>query len=134
MFLGTPHHGAPLERAGNWIDMLLGTTRSTAPFARLVRLRSAGITDLRHGNLLDRDWHGHDRFQRQTDSRQPVPLPEGIACNAVAATTAAGPGRRAVLPGDGLVPLRSALGQHDDPRRRLMFIGGSPTPPAIWLF
>src|SRR5690606_31877199 len=22
-FIGTPHHGAPLERGGNWIDMLL---------------------------------------------------------------------------------------------------------------
>jgi hypothetical protein len=25
------------------------------------------------------------------------------------------------LTGDGLVPLRSALGQHDDPQRRLVF-------------
>ena len=23
VFLGTPHHGAPLERGGNWVDMLL---------------------------------------------------------------------------------------------------------------
>ena len=27
VFLGTPHHGAPLERGGNWVDMLLGVER-----------------------------------------------------------------------------------------------------------
>ena len=26
VFLGTPHHGAPLERAGHWIDIVLGAT------------------------------------------------------------------------------------------------------------
>ncbi|OQY72580.1 MAG: permease, partial [Rhodocyclaceae bacterium UTPRO2] len=26
VFLGTPHHGAPLERGGNWIDLLLGAS------------------------------------------------------------------------------------------------------------
>ena len=62
VFLGTPHHGAPLERAGNWVDLLLGATPYAAPFARLGKLRSAGITDLRHGNLLDEDWVGRDRF------------------------------------------------------------------------
>jgi hypothetical protein len=45
-----------------------------------------------------------------------------VACYTVAATTAA---RRSALAdrliGDGLVPLRSALGQHDDVRRNLAF-------------
>jgi hypothetical protein len=122
VFLGTPHHGAPLERAGNWIDAVLGSTPYSAPFARLGQLRSAGITDLRYGHVLDADWQGHDRFQSQPDRRQPVPLPEGVACHAVAATTAAQRGALADrLLGDGLVPLRSALGQHDDPRRSLVF-------------
>ncbi|MCB2027281.1 MAG: alpha/beta hydrolase, partial [Rhodoferax sp.] len=44
VFLGTPHHGAPLERAGNWVDVLLGSTPWSAPFGRLARLRSSGIT------------------------------------------------------------------------------------------
>ncbi len=26
VFLGTPHHGAPLERAGNWVEVVLGST------------------------------------------------------------------------------------------------------------
>lgn len=122
MFLGTPHHGAPLERAGNWVDVILGSTPFTAPFAKLGQLRSAGITDLRYGHVLDADWQGHDRFHRKPDSRQLVPLPEGVACYAVAATMA--PKRGALadrLIGDGLVPLHSALGQHDDPQRSLVF-------------
>ena len=122
VFLGTPHHGAPLERAGNWIDEILGSTPYSAPFARLGQLRSAGITDLRYGHVLDTDWQGHDRFRRKPDSRAHLPLPEGVACFAVAATTAPRRGTLADrLFGDGLVPLHSALGQHDDPRRNLVF-------------
>jgi len=26
VFLGTPHHGSPLERAGNWVDVVLAST------------------------------------------------------------------------------------------------------------
>ncbi|MEP6678485.1 MAG: alpha/beta hydrolase, partial [Betaproteobacteria bacterium] len=78
VFLGTPHHGAPLERHGNVVDRLLGVSRYTAPFARLGRLRSAGITDLRYGNLLDEDWMGRDRFARPGDVRRAVPLPAGV--------------------------------------------------------
>ena len=122
VFLGTPHHGAPLERAGNWIDGVLGSTPFSKPFAKLGQLRSAGITDLRYGHVLDADWVGHDRFQRKPDSRQPLPLPQGVACYAVAATAA---GKRSPLAdrvmGDGLVPLASALGQHPDPIRQLNF-------------
>lgn len=122
VFLGTPHHGAPLERAGNWIDVLLGSTPYSRPFAKLGQLRSAGVTDLRYGHVLDADWQGHDRFRRQPDRRTPLPLPETVACFTVAATLAAR--RSAVadrLIGDGLVPLPSALGQHDDAQRQLHF-------------
>lgn len=122
VFLGTPHHGAPLERAGNWVDVLLGATPYSKPFVKLTTLRSAGITDLRYGHVVDEDWIGHDRFRRSPDRREPVPLPSGVACHAVAATMAA---KRSVLAdrltGDGLVPLRSALGQHDDARHALAF-------------
>ena len=129
VFLGTPHHGAPLERAGNWVDVILGSTPYTRPFARLAQLRSAGITDLRYGHVLDSNWQGHERFRRKPDSRAPLPLPEGVACYAVAATTAA---KRSLLAdrllGDGLVPLHSALGQHDDDRHTLAF-----PKPAQWI-
>ena len=122
VFLGTPHHGAPLERAGNWLDVILGSTPYTAPFSRLAQLRSAGVTDLRYGHVLDEDWQGRNRFARSPDRRTPLPLPEGVSCFTVAATLAA---KRSLLAerlvGDGLVPLRSALGQHDDARRSLDF-------------
>ena len=87
VFLGTPHHGAPMERGGNWIDALLGVSPYSAPFARLGKIRSAGITDLRYGNLIHEDWQGRDRFARG-DRRRFVPLPEGVRCYAIAATTA----------------------------------------------
>ena len=122
VFLGTPHHGSPLERAGNWVDVLLGSTPYSRPFAKLGQLRSAGITDLRYGHVLDADWQGHDRFRRKPDSRVHLPLSAGVACFAVAATTAAqrSPVADRLL-GDGLVPLHSALGQHDEPKRCLNF-------------
>jgi len=122
VFLGTPHHGAPLERAGNWIDLLLGSTPWSAPFTRLTQLRSAGITDLRYGFVTDADWQGRERFRRAPDRRTVLPLPAGVACYTVAATTAS---KRSLLAdrllGDGLVPLHSALGQHADHTRSLPF-------------
>lgn len=119
VFLGTPHHGAPAERLGNWVNVVLGAAPFTGPLARLPRIRSAGVTDLRHGNLLDADWHGTDRFGRGPDRRQPVPLPRGVRCLAVAASMAKGPD--APSRGDGLVPVDSALGRHRDPERALSF-------------
>ena len=116
VFLGTPHHGAPFERGGHWVDIILGVSPYTAPFARLGKIRSAGVTDLRYGNLLDADWVDRDRFARSRDRRTPVPMPAGVECYAIAATTgdAAGDAKDRIL-GDGLVPLASALGRHADP-------------------
>ena len=120
--LGTPHHGAPLERGGNWVDVILGATPYATPFARLGKIRSAGITDLRYGNVLDEDWEGRDRFVRVRDTRQFVPLPDGVRSYSMAATTGKKPGDiRDRLVGDGLVPMSSALGRHEDSRRSLSF-------------
>ena len=122
VFVGTPHHGAPLERGGNWVDTLLGSNAYSAPLARLGKIRSAGITDLRFGNLVDEDWNGRDRFEHGGDLRVPVPLPEGVACYAIAATTGkAGSNLGDRLIGDGIVPLASALGRHPDPRLAVAF-------------
>ena len=122
VFLGTPHHGAPLERAGNWVDVILGSTPWSRPFARLGHLRSAGITDLRYGHVQEADWQGHDRFRKRPDARHHLPLPTGVACYTVAATLARQRSPMAErLVGDGLVPLRSALGQHEQAERTLEF-------------
>ena len=116
VFLGTPHHGAPLERGGHWLEVLLGASPATAALARLGKLRSAGIMDLRHGCLVDEDWVGQEGWTGTRDRRRGLPLPAGVRCFAIGATLAARPG----LPGarslgDGLVPLDSALGRHPDP-------------------
>ncbi|MBK9032294.1 MAG: alpha/beta hydrolase [Myxococcales bacterium] len=117
--LGSPHHGAPLERHGNLFERALGVSRYSAPLARLGKLRSAGVTDLRYGNVLDEHWAGVDRFAPGADQRSPAPLPDGVACHAIAATTARAPVERP--PGDGLVPVDSALGRHPRPELTLAF-------------
>ena len=119
VFLGTPHHGSPLERGGNWVDVLLGVSPYSAPLARLGKIRSAGVTDLRYGNVLQQHWQGRDRFQFGKDKRSPLPLPDGVACYAIAGV--AGPGKIGELAGDGLVPSDSALGIHDDAALALAF-------------
>ena len=118
VFLGTPHHGAPLERAGNWLHRVMDLSPYVAPFTRLSRLRSEGITALRHGNLLAADWQGGSRFHHG-DRRTPVPLPAGVPCYAIASTAGA-PGSPGSLLGDGLVPVDSALGHH---KRRAFDLG-----------
>ncbi len=43
IFIGTPHHGAPLERGGNWVDVLLGASR-------VLRAAGAAGEDPQRGN------------------------------------------------------------------------------------
>jgi pimeloyl-ACP methyl ester carboxylesterase len=121
VFLGTPHHGAPLERGGNWVHLLTDLSVYSAPFSRLAKIRSAGITDLRHGSVLDDDWDGHDRFAHGVALPQMPTLPATVKCFAVAATIGKREGDLAdrLLAGDGLVPLRSGLAEHADPARTL---------------
>jgi pimeloyl-ACP methyl ester carboxylesterase len=109
--LGTPHHGAPLERAGHLADRLLTLSPYSAPIARLGGSRSAGIRDLRHG---------HVRPAGPRGERHPVPLPQDVSCHAIAATrTAAGSSGR--QRSDGLVPVASALGHHKRAEHALAF-------------
>lgn len=108
VFLGTPHHGAPLEQGGHGLDVLMGLSPYSVPLTRLSRARSAGISDLRYGAV--------------SASGHTVPLPSGVQCYAAAALLAA---KRSLLSGrlvgDGLVPLDSALGRHRDVNRSLKF-------------
>ncbi|MDC8016133.1 esterase/lipase family protein [Tahibacter soli] len=108
--LGTPHHGAPLERGGHAIDRLLEAHPLVAPFARIGRLRSRGIADLRHGRVLEDD----------ADAAAHVPLPPDVAFHAIAASIGGADGTLVdAVVGDGLVPVDSALGVHGDPSRDL---------------
>jgi pimeloyl-ACP methyl ester carboxylesterase len=106
VFLGTPHHGALLERGGHGLDILMDLSPYSIPLTLLSKARSAGITDLRHGTISA----GEDF----------VPLPLGVKCYAAAAVRAA---KRSLLServiGDGLVTPDSALGRHTDSERML---------------
>jgi hypothetical protein len=118
--LGTPHNGAPLERIGHWVEEVLGGVHFAAPLARLGKVRSAGITDLRHGFMRDEDWQGI--ASSKVRGRKPEPLPRGVRCFALAAST--GKHRadlKGRLIGDGLVPVHSALGHHANPALALGF-------------
>jgi pimeloyl-ACP methyl ester carboxylesterase len=114
--LGTPHHGAPLERGGHRLDYVLELSPYAAPFTVLGRARSAGITDLRYGSIT-------------ADPDEFVPLPDDVECHALAATLGKRRGMVAdKLLGDGLVPLDSALGRHALPARTL-----SIPPDRQWI-
>jgi hypothetical protein len=116
VFLGTPHQGVPLERIGHWLEVLWVKTLVTAPFAKVGKVRSAGITDLRYGYLLDEDWRGRDRFAGEPSVHQSLPLPAWVSCFAIAAALGdADAGLRNSWLGDGLVPTASALGLHAEP-------------------
>jgi pimeloyl-ACP methyl ester carboxylesterase len=119
VFLGTPHHGTPLERGGSWIDAALGLSSYSSPLSGLGKIRSGGITDLRHGSLLDEDWHGRDRFAFRSHRPRAVPLPRGVRCHAIAGATSLTGALGAWLVGDGLVTIDSALGRHADPEYTL---------------
>lgn len=112
VFIATPHGGAPLERGGQRLNALLESTPYSAAFARLGRIRSAGIKDLRHGTVLE--------------PRVPVALPKGVACHALAGSLARRAGTlKERLLGDGLVPLASALGQGAGPGGSDLFAASS---------
>jgi pimeloyl-ACP methyl ester carboxylesterase len=122
IFLGTPHHGAPLEKGGNLIGQLLNISVYTAPFVPLVNLRSCGITDLRHGNLCDEDWQDQDRFELSSKPRQAIPLPTGVSCYAIATSIEGKPLElTSQLIGDGLVGIDSGLGKHPKAEYQLQF-------------
>lgn len=117
-YVGTPQHGSALERGGYWLQRSATISPYTAPLAALGKIRSAGITDLRHGNILEQDWDGVDVHTDNRDHRSPVPLAEGIKHYSIAATRSSSTSNAA---SDGLVQPDSALGQHVDPAFCLAF-------------
>ena len=98
---------------------MLDISRYSAPLARLGKLRSAGVTDLRFGNVLEEHWEGRDHFAHGADPRVELKLPDGIACYAIAGTTS--PEGQSNFVGDGMVPVDSALGRHEASHLTLAF-------------
>jgi len=119
IFLGTPHHGAMLERGGKWVDYLLGVNHYSEPLSWLGKIRSKGVTDLGYGNVRDEDWFGHCAT---VDRRQSTPLPNGVQCYAIAAVSSEQSSHFCDnFIGDGLVTVSSAMGQgHPDAKLNLL--------------
>lgn len=109
--LGTPHLGAPLERAAHVADRVLRLAPESEPVGRVLANRSAGIKDLRYGSLLEQDWAGEDPDEFLRDRCADVPLLPHVTYCWVSASLTSDPqhplGR---LLGDGLVRYGSASG------------------------
>lgn len=106
--LGTPHHGAALERVANLVATGADQFAGTRWLAEILASRSDGIHDLRHGNLVAADWTGHHPTD-PTDRRTHAPLPDHIRHHAIAGTVARDPdGILAAITGDLLVSVPSA--------------------------
>lgn len=106
--LGSPHAGAPLERAVHLLAAGLHRLPETRPAANFLRRRSGGIRDLHGGALVDEDWHDRDPEELRRAAATEVPLLEGAAHHFVSAELRPPWGR--VL-GDLLVLETSAAGR-----------------------
>jgi len=110
--LGTPHLGAPLEKAANVAAWILGRFDVTQPFAAVLNGRSAGIKDLRFGALRDEDWEGTDLDAFLGGRTGDVPLLEGATHYFIAATVTHDRHHPVgIAVGDLLVRTASALGR-----------------------
>ncbi|AKT43083.1 lipase family alpha/beta hydrolase [Chondromyces crocatus] len=112
IYLGSPHLGAPLERAGNALAWALRKVPDPVSvlLGDLVNLRSSGVKDLRYGYLRQEDWEGADPDALLTNGRHPVPLLPHMRHHLVAGTLSDDP-RMQLLFGDALVPVPSATGR-----------------------
>jgi pimeloyl-ACP methyl ester carboxylesterase len=122
--LGSPHHGSPVEKAGNVLASVLSAfdLPGTQVPAKLLNVRSAGIKDLRFGNTLDEHWIGKDPNAFLRDERATVAFVEGVNYAYVGATISKDPAHPVgMLIGDLLVRAGSARGEHDNPALRVPF-------------
>jgi pimeloyl-ACP methyl ester carboxylesterase len=129
--LGTPHLGAPLEKAANVAGWAFSRLPETTAFAKLVNGRSVGIKDLRFGSCVEADWCDCDPDEFLNDRCQDVPFLESATYCFVGATlSTSADGMVGRLMGDLLVRYPSASG--NGRRRRIpfeidngMFLGGA---------
>ena len=111
VYLGSPHHGASLERGVNVLGWLLNPLVGARPVASLLRIRSAGIKDLRYGLVTHDGWKEDDVDGLLTGAGSDVALLASCRHHLVAAHL--GRSERhpaALLLGDLLVTPGSALG------------------------
>lgn len=105
VYLGSPHHGATMEKIGHAANRLLALTPYTKSFMSLGNIRSRGIRDLREGRIVPE--HKANPYRLVNHARHLL-----IAGHM-------GRDHQGHFMGDGLVQVRSALGQHVEAHRAL---------------
>jgi triacylglycerol lipase len=110
IYVGTPHRGAPLERAGRALTKLL--TRIPDPYTRLIadvaNVRSAGLKDLGDARLHHAALEpAADGGEALRDPRHPLPLLASMQHYLIAGSVWREPALAALF-GDALVPVSSA--------------------------
>jgi pimeloyl-ACP methyl ester carboxylesterase len=111
--LGSPHQGAPAEKASHLAGAILHSIDlpSTRIPAELLRRRSSGIKDMRLGSVVDEDWLGRDPDALSADGCAEVPLLDSVAYHFLSATVTRDPEHPlGQLVGDILVRVPSASG------------------------
>jgi pimeloyl-ACP methyl ester carboxylesterase len=129
--IGSPHLGAPLEKAVNLLTNVLKKVDAAGAHvpAALLDARSAGVKDLRYGYTIEEEWAGRDPDEVFADARQNIPLVDGVGYYFLAATISRDPEHPlGQLLGDLMVRLPSAIGEHPEPARRIHFSGGTVFP------
>jgi pimeloyl-ACP methyl ester carboxylesterase len=129
--IGSPHLGAPLEKAVNLLTGVLRNVEAAGAQvpAELLDSRSAGVKDLRYGYTVDDEWLGLDPDKVFANARRDLRLVDGVGYYFLAATISRDPnhplGR---LVGDLMVRLPSASGEATEPARRIHFASGAIFP------
>lgn len=129
--IGSPHLGAPLEKAVNLLTGVLRNVEAAGARvpAELLDSRSAGVKDLRYGYTVDEEWAGKDPDEVFADARRNVPLVDGVGYYFLAATISRDPEHPlGQLLGDLIVRLPSASGEALEPARRVHFSSGAVFP------
>ncbi len=129
--IGSPHLGAPLEKAVSLLTRALGSVDSAGAQvpAELLNSRSAGVKDLRYGYTVDEEWVGMDADETSANNRRNVPFVEGVGYYFLAATFWRDSDHPlGWLLGDLMVRLPSASGMALEPGRRIPFDKGRVFP------
>jgi pimeloyl-ACP methyl ester carboxylesterase len=125
--IGSPHLGAPLEKATNLLAGVLGAvpTAGTAVPAKLLNARSAGVKDLRFGYIVDEDWTDKDPDQVLRDARHDVPMLDHVMYAFIAGSVARDEhDSLGNLVGDLLVRVPSGQGRSQEDARHIPFHAG----------
>jgi hypothetical protein len=97
----------------------MGRIGASRAFATFINHRSAGIKDLRYGNVTDEDWQDHDPDALLRDTRGELALVGTIRYHVIGARFTDGPIGDVL--GDLMVRLPSATGKHRHGHRVLDF-------------